>query len=159
MLVALHGTHTSLRSASGSRTTAHWTGQIHIICADRSVAHRYETNCTRAFNEHTLATRQVPYAPLLKQTREGEWHARSQDDEDLARAWRSRMPPELAVAYAGEELQLNLWYMYSHLLVILLVIPLILARVREAMRVNCQKVGKFDFACVRLVSLVSPRLQ
>jgi hypothetical protein len=71
MLVALHGTHTSLRSASGSRTTAqtaHWTGQIHIICADRSVAHRYETNCTRAFNEHTLATRQVPYAPLLKQT-------------------------------------------------------------------------------------------
>jgi hypothetical protein len=51
------------------------------------------------------------------------------------------MPPELAVAYAGEELQLNLWYMYSHLLVILLVIPLILARVREAMRVNCQKVA------------------
>ena len=38
------------------------------------------------------------------------------------------MPPELAVAYAGEELQLNLWYMYSHLLVILLAIPLILAR-------------------------------
>ena len=69
------------------------------------------------------------------------------------------MPPELAVAYVGEELQLNLWYMYSHLLVILLVIPLILARVREAMRVNCQKVGKFDFACVRLVSLVTPRLQ
>ena len=51
------------------------------------------------------------------------------------------MPPELAVAYVGEELQLNLWYMYSHLLVILLVIPLILARVREAMRVNCQKVA------------------
>ena len=69
------------------------------------------------------------------------------------------MPPELAVAYAGEELQLSMWYMYSHLLVILLVIPLILARVREAMRVNCQKVGKFDFACVRLVSLVPPRLQ
>ena len=69
------------------------------------------------------------------------------------------MPPELAVAYAGEGLQLNLWYMYSHLLVILLVIPLILACVREAMRVNCHKVGKFDFACVRLVSLVSPRLQ
>ena len=51
------------------------------------------------------------------------------------------MPPELAVAYVGEELQLNLWYMYSHLFVILLVIPLILARVREAMRVNCQKVA------------------
>ena len=51
------------------------------------------------------------------------------------------MPPELAVAYAGEELQLSMWYMYSHLLVILLVTPLILARVREAMRVNCHLAG------------------
>ena len=63
------------------------------------------------------------------------------------------MPPELAVAYAGEELQLNPWYMYSHLLVILLVIPLILARVREAMRVNCQKVGNsISLACASFPS-------
>ena len=63
------------------------------------------------------------------------------------------MPPELAVAYVGEELQLNLWYMYSHLLVILLVIPLILARVREATRVNCQRwANSISLACASFPS-------